>query len=109
MRIPVIRAIGAALLFAFLLQPVSVSAGGMAYITVKVRIAGGDESVSYEMRDNGDGRIWTQIITPGQTVHISLQSNQAVEDGYGDLEYRLRGGDAWRSASRLRNGQEITL
>jgi len=107
-RISVLRAIGAALLFAFLLQPVGVRAGGLAYITVKIRISG-EQQKFFEMRDNRDGRIWGQVISPGNTVGISLQSSQEVEDGYGDLEYRLQGGSSWSSAGRLRNDQEITL
>ena len=80
----------------------------MAYIAVKCQNVR-EVDLVYEMKDNRDGRIWTQLIKAHQTVSISLQSSQDVEDGYGDLLYRINRDSEWSRSGQLRHDQTITL
>ena len=106
MRVATIRSIGAALLLVLLQQ--STSGQKLQYITVKCR-SSSEIDLVYEMKDNGDGRIWDQFLRSGQTASISLQSNMDVDDGYGDLLYRVKGDAQWNQSGHLRNGETITL
>ena len=100
------RAVAVVLLLPLFAQPAE--AGGLAYITVKCKNIREVDQV-YEMKDNRDGRIWTQLIKARQTVSISLQSSQDAEDGYGDLLYRINGEAQWSRSGQLRHDQTITL
>ena len=84
------------------------SDAAMQSITVNVQnISTFDHT--YEMVDNKSGRAWDQFVGAGKAVAIMLQSSQAVDDGYGDLNYRIKGNTTWNHNGHLKNGETYTL
>jgi hypothetical protein len=78
------------------------------YITVTVR----NTSIfdhTYDMVDKNDGRTWSQFVAASGHSSIRLKSNHALDDGYGDLLYRIQGSSGWIENGLLRNGETITL
>ena len=80
----------------------------MAQITVTVTNSGSFDH-TYELKDGVSGRAWTQAIGAGGSVPVSLQSNQSLDDGYGDIYWRASGNSTWNHSSMLRNGEKVTL
>ena len=81
---------------------------GMAMITVNVRNISTFDHV-WQFHDNRSGRDFEVAVAAGGSAQIQLQSSGALDDGYGDVNYRIKGNTDWNHNALLRHGETMTL
>jgi hypothetical protein len=85
------------------------SHASMTTVTVTVRNESAFQN-SFELFDNNANRsIGTITLAPHGSTKITLQSSQALDDGYGSFKSKKSDSGTWNNFSLLRNGESVTL
>jgi hypothetical protein len=64
---------------------------------------------TYSIKDGVSGATSTHFIVAGGQINISLRSNHALDDGYGDLYWQQDGSGAVNHRGLLRDGESVSL